>query len=72
MTFKPGKKMEEMVRNMDPVILTGEKLEDTTETAENTAGLESTPVIEPQAAEETSESFADPPDRSHLDTEPGL
>ncbi len=71
-TFKPGKKMEEMVRNMDPVILTGEKLEDTTETAENMAGLDSTPMIEQQAAEETSQSFADPPDHSHLDTEPGL
>lgn len=66
-TFKPGKKMEERVRNMDPVILTGEKLEETTE---NTAGLESTPMIEQQTAEGTSESFAEPSDHSHLDTEP--
>ncbi len=66
-TFKPGKKMEERVRNMDPVILTGEKLEETTE---NTAGLESTPMIEQQAAEGTSESFTEPSDHSHLDTEP--
>jgi nucleoid DNA-binding protein len=50
-TFKPGKKMEEMVRNMDPVVLSSDKPEAATES------LESSPAMDEQSSEETPESY---------------
>jgi nucleoid DNA-binding protein len=50
-TFKPGKKMEDMVRNMDPVVLSSDKPEAATES------LESSPAMEEQSSEEPPESY---------------
>ena len=71
-TFKPGKKMEEMVRKMDPVVLSGEEPEEATGPVEIAAPLESSPSIEEQAPAESSESYADPSNRSSVDTDSGL
>ena len=71
-TFKPGKKMEEMVRNMDPDVLTGGM----TAQGESPAPLATSidaPMEEP-TAEGSAGGYVDPASPSGLDrdTEPGI
>ena len=65
-TFKPGKKMEEMVRNMDPDVLTGGM------TGESPAPA-MTSMDEP-TAEGSTGGYVDPASQGGLDrdTEPGI
>ena len=73
-TFKPGKKMEEMVRNMDPEVLTGGMTTQSEPPASAVTSFDAPSSMEEATAEDATGGYVDPANRGGLDrdTEPGI
>ena len=65
-TFKPGKKMEEMVRNMDPDVLTGGMTAVGESPAPAVTSMDASSMEEP-TAEGSTGGYVDPASQSGLD-----
>ena len=66
-TFKPGKKMEEMVRNMDPEVLAGGMTAQGDPPAAAVTSFDPSPPMEAPAADNPTEGHVNPPSQSGLD-----
>ncbi len=66
-TFKPGKKMEEMVRNMDPEVLAGGMTAQGDPPATAVNSFDPSPSMEAPAADNATDGHVNPTSQSGLD-----